>query len=127
MCDATTGQGETMHGWCRGVTAEKVPAVHLVAVATDRTSYVHAYEESLARGAEDLHLSLTILGEGQKWTGFQFKMERVVEFCKLVRRTGDPESYVVVTDAYDIFYNGGNFFCVEEVILRFPSRPQKQQ
>ena len=116
MCDATTGQGETVQGRCRGVSTEKVPTVHLVAVATDRTKYLGAYEESLARGAEGLNLNFTVLGEGQKWTGFQFKMERVVEFCKLVQRTGDPESYVVVTDAYDMFYNGGSRSTHEDLV-----------
>jgi hypothetical protein len=76
--------------------------LHVVAVATDAADpHLGFYRRSFGPGLGPP----TILGLGEVWTGFDFKIRSVADHCRALAARS-PDAYVVMTDAYDVLVNG---------------------
>ena len=65
----------------------------VVTVATHYERYLHA----LVRSAEIHNVDLVLLGMGEQWRGWKWRLEKYCEFA----RTLDPNELLIFTDAFD--------------------------
>jgi hypothetical protein len=83
--------------------------LHIVTVATDtRNEHFRNY---LKRSCDYFSSELRVLGEGQKWSGFQMKDRLLLEFL----RTLKSNDIILFTDAYDAMLMSG----ASEIEARF--------
>ena len=68
--------------------------LHIVTVATESKYYLpYLYDTCARAGCE-----LDVLGYGEKWNGYIFKLEKMIEFLRLV----NPEDVICFVDGYDV-------------------------
>ena len=70
--------------------------MQVITVATDPQHYYHSMVESARRN----NINITILGWGQKWQGFIWKLKLIKDKLKFV----DPNEIIMFIDAYDIIF-----------------------
>lgn len=68
--------------------------LHVVTVATESQYYLPYLQDTCARGG----VNLKILGLGEKWNGYIFKLEKMVDFLRSV----DIGDIVCFVDGYDV-------------------------
>eukprot|EP00922_Rhytidocystis_sp_ex-Travisia-forbesii_P043656 GHVS01065129.1.p1 GENE.GHVS01065129.1~~GHVS01065129.1.p1 ORF type:complete len:441 (-),score=49.92 GHVS01065129.1:159-1481(-) len=67
--------------------------LHVVTVATHEDGYYQALMESAVR----LDIPLKVLGFGQKWEGFRWKVEKVLEYARAV----EDDAVIMCLDGFD--------------------------
>ena len=68
--------------------------LHIVTVATEEKYYFPFLKSSCEKNG----ISLTVLGMGEKWLGFNWKFHKMINFL----RTTNPHDLVCFVDGYDM-------------------------
>ena len=80
--------------------------LHIVSVATESRYYLPYLQDTCRKFGSDL----IVLGYGEKWTGYVFKFEKIIEFL----RTIDPWDIVCFVDGYDVI-------CTRDLSMLIPT------
>jgi hypothetical protein len=67
---------------------------HVITVATNSELYFPYLVDSCKKNG----IPLTVLGYGEKWTGFTFKFDKIIKYLKKL----DPNDIVCFIDGYDV-------------------------
>ena len=67
---------------------------HIITVATSSELYFPYLVDSCKKNG----IPLTVLGYGEKWTGFCFKFDKMIQYLKKL----DPNDVVCFIDGYDV-------------------------
>ena len=71
--------------------------VHVITIATHNEGYLNILKESCERYG----LELTILGFGEKWGGFTWRMLKIREY---LQHNTDDEDIIIIVDGYDTIF-----------------------
>lgn len=83
--------------------------VHVVTVATDNKGYLDILKESCQRYG----LELTILGFGEKWGGFTWKMFKTREY---IQSNASDDDIVIFVDGYDTIFLAEQNYIIEKFL-----------
>ena len=67
---------------------------HIITIATNSELYFPYLVDSCKKNG----IPLTVLGYGEKWTGFTFRFDKMIQYLKKL----DPNDIVCFIDGYDV-------------------------